>query len=173
MFTLKQGSHSKTSTDSTHREKWIKIWYFSLIHTWWRVNESDSERHSTVIVAVLPPQVFRDQTLLPKQIHIITKQPARAPRVCADAATQRLPPLLHPFLLWDPEGVTPLVVHISNHLFSTVICGFRNYQLIPFCARNTENNEVLKSARMLFAHSSLWQDKLNQLCNRSTCNSDF
>lgn len=33
MFTLKEGSHSKTSNYSTCIEKWIKIWYFSLIHT--------------------------------------------------------------------------------------------------------------------------------------------
>lgn len=37
MFPLKQGTQSKTSNYSTHIEKWIKIWYFSLIHTTWRV----------------------------------------------------------------------------------------------------------------------------------------
>lgn len=51
-----------------------------------------------------------------------------------------IPPLLHPLFFWDPEGVTPFVVDISNHLFPTIIWCFRNYKFISFCEK--ENNIV-------------------------------
>lgn len=56
------------------------------------------------------------------------------------AQVNRIPPLLHPLFFWDPEGVTPFVVDISNHLFPTIIWCFRNYKFISFCEK--ENNTV-------------------------------
>lgn len=111
-------------------------------------------------------QIFRAQICPPSPI--LASPPRCPPGPGALAA--RTPPLLHPFLLRDPEGEAPLVVDVSNHLLPTVVRRFRNHQFIPFCEKKHQEWQCslrCENASHLFISKTVHI----QLCN--LCNSHF